>query len=155
MKINLRCLFQAEAKPALRATGVFSDDEIEAVVLDLDSQSDRFAALVHATRDTITGTWFNPLMKFTRKELDSAAYFQLDCRKTVAENDKDYEWNYSHVESLELIQTSSGMEIKLPDRIAASKVTPLKPNMVAGVGEWMEEYVVTDAVAAAFSSEAL
>jgi len=154
MKINLRCLFQAEAKPALRATGVFSDDEIEAVVLDLDSQSDRFAALVHATRDTITGSWFNPVMTFTKKELDSADFFQLDCRKTIPENNKDYEWNYSHVESLELIHTRAGMEIKLPNRIAASRVKALKPNMVAGVGEWLEEYVVTDAVAAVFSSEA-
>ena len=39
MKINVRCLFQAEAKPALRETGLFSDDELGDIVIDLDSQS--------------------------------------------------------------------------------------------------------------------
>ena len=155
MKINLRCLFQAEAKTALRETGMFSDGELEDIVIDLDSQSERFASYVHATRDTITGSWFNPLIIFTRKELDSAAYFQLDCRKTLAENNKDSEWNDSHVESLELIQTRAGQEIKLPDRIAVSNVTPQKAHMVAGVGQFLQEYGVPDPVAAAFSSEAL
>jgi len=155
MKINVRCLFQAEAKPALHETGLFSNDEIETVGLDLDSQSDRFAHFVQATSDTVTGTWFNPWMIFTRKELDSAAYFQLDCRKTLEENNGDYAWNDSHVESLEPIKTRAGMEILLPDRIAVSRVTPLKPHMVAGVGQFLQEYVVPDPVAAAFSSDAL
>lgn len=154
MKINVRCLFQAEAKPAMRESGLFSDDEIEAITIDMDSQSERFAGFVEATKDTITGTWFNPWMTFTRKELDSADFFQLECRKTLAENNKDQEWNDLHVESLELIQTRAGMEIKLPDRIAVSKVAALKPHMIAGVGELLEEYVVTDTVAAAFSDEA-
>ena len=153
MKINLRILFQAEAKPALRETGLFSNDELESVVLDLDSESDRFARFVQATRDTITGSWFNPLMIFTRKELDSADYFQLECRKTLAENNKDCEWNDSHVKSLALILTRAGQEIKLPDRIAVSRVIPLKPHMVACVGQSLEEYVVHADVAAAFSSD--
>ncbi len=155
VKINVRCLFQAEAEPALRESGLFSNDEIESVVLDLDSQSERFAGFVEATCDTITGTWFNPWMTFSRKELDSADYFQLDCRKTLAENNKDLEWNDRHVESLELIKTSAGMQIKLPERIAVSNVTPLKPHMVAGVGQFLQEYVVPDPVAAAFSGGAL
>jgi hypothetical protein len=155
MKIKLRCLFQEEAKPALRKTGLFSNDEIETIGLDLESHSDRFAHFVQATSDTITGTWFNPWMIFTRKELDSAAYFQLDCRKTLEENSWDSAWNDSHVESLELIKTRAGMEILLPNRIAVSRVTPLKPHMVAGVGQFLEEYVVPDPVAAAFSSAAL
>jgi len=155
MKINLRCLFQAEAKPALRETGLFSNDEIETIGLDLDSQSERFARFVQATSDTITGTWFNPWMIFNRKELDSADFFQLDCRKTLEENNWDTAWNDNHVESLELIKTRAGMEILLPDRIAVSRVTPLKPHMVAGVGQFLQEYVVPDAVAAAFASDAL
>lgn len=155
MKINLRILFQAEAKPALRETGLFSNDELESVVLDLDSESDRFARFVQATRDTITGSWFNPIMTFTRKELDSADYFQLECRKTLEENRKDYEWNDSHVGSLDLIKTRAGQKIKLPDRIAVSQVTPLKPHMVAGVGQWLQEYVVQDHVVAAFSRDSL
>jgi hypothetical protein len=73
VKIDLRILFQAEAKPALRETDLFSNEELEAVVLDLDSQSERFARFVQATRNTTTGSWFNPIMTFTRKELDSAA----------------------------------------------------------------------------------
>jgi hypothetical protein len=152
MKISLRILFQEEAKRPLLETGEFSNDELQSVVLDLDSQSERFRCFLRATRNA-PGNWFNPVMQFTKKELDSATYYQLDCRKTLPESPRDYEWNDSHVESLDLIKTDAGMEIQLPDRLAVSKVVLLKSNMVAGLGEWLQEFLVHADVAAAFSAE--
>lgn len=152
VKIDLRIMFQEDAKSALLETGVFSSDELSGVVLELDSLSERLSDFLQATRDS-SGSWFNPLMKFTRKEFDHSAFFQLECRKTLEESDADYEWNNSAVESLELMKTSAGMEIKLPDRVAISRVAPLKPNMVACVGQWLREYVVHADVAATFSEE--
>ena len=92
-------------------------------------------------------------MQFTEKEYDSANFYQLYSRKTLRESPRDYEWNYSHVESLDLIRTDAGMEIQLPHRLAVSKVGLLKSNMVAGVDEWLEEFLVPADVAAAFSAE--
>ena len=45
------------------------------------------------------------------------------------------------------------MEFQLPHRLAVSKVGLLKSNMVAGLDEWLEEFLVPADVAAAFSAE--
>lgn len=152
MKINLRILMQEDAIRLLRQTDVFSEDELAKVALDVDSQSEQFARFVRVTKDA-SGTWFNPLVTFTKKELESAAYFEPQCRKTLAESNKDYDWNNDHVESLDFLETTAGMKIRLPDRIAISKTAALKFNMVAGVGQWTQEYVVHSDVATAFTEE--
>ncbi|TFH47615.1 MAG: hypothetical protein E4H01_07965 [Lysobacterales bacterium] len=64
---------------------------------------------------------------------------------------QDIEWNERHVESLQLNGTSVRSRIYLPDRIAVSKVGALKPNMVGGVGQSLQEFVIHHDVAAAFS----
>jgi hypothetical protein len=143
---------QEDAVDLLRGTDIFSEDKLASIALDIDSQSQEFARFVQVTKDA-SGTWFNPHVTFTKKELDSAAYFEPQCRKTLAESNKDYDWNNDHVESLDFLETTAGMKIKLPDRIAISKTTPLKSNMVAGVGEWTQEYVVHADVATAFAQE--
>lgn len=147
-------MFQEDAKRPLLESGEFSENELQGVVLELDSQSERLPRFLHATRHA-SGNWFNPIMKFTKKELDNTAFFQLECRKTLEESDDDYESNNRSVESLDLIKTTAGMEIRLPDRITLSKVGPLKPNMVACVGQWLREFVVHSDVTAAMSAEGL
>jgi hypothetical protein len=152
VKINLRILMKRDAVKLLRGTDIFSDDELASIGLDIDSQSERFARFVQVTKDT-SGTWFNPLVTFTKKELESAAYFEPQCRKTLAESNKDYDWNNDHVRSLDFLDTSAGMKIRLPDRLAISKIAPLKSNMIAGVDQWTQEYVVHADVATAFAQE--
>lgn len=75
--------------------------------------------------------------------------FQLT--RVLVEATGGYERRF--VESLDLIKTDAGMEIQLPDRLAVSKVVLLKSNMVAGLGEWLQEFLVHADVAAAFSTE--
>jgi hypothetical protein len=152
VKINLRILMQEDAVDLLRGTDIFSEDELASVAFNIDSQSERFARFVRVAKDA-SGTWFNPLVTFTKKELESAAYFEPQCRKTLAESNKDYDWNNDHVESLDFLETAAGMKIRLPDRIAISKTAALKFNMVAGVGQWTQEYVVHSDVATAFTEE--
>lgn len=148
----MRILFQEDAKRPLLETGLFSADELQGVVLELDSQSERLPPFLDATKNT-SGSWFNPIMQFTKKELDGATRFQLQCRKTLAESMSDMEWNERHVASLQLSTTSAGADIYLPERIAISKVAALKSNMVAGIGQSLQEFVVHADVGLALSAE--
>ena len=154
VNIILRILFQEDAKRALLEDGTFSSEELEGVVLELDAKSERLERFLDATRGT-TGSWFNPIIKFTRKELDSSSFFQLEGRKTLEENERDSEWNDRHLETLDPIKTSAGMQIKLPGRIAVSKVSLLKFNMVACVGQTLAEFAVHRDVATVFEAEGL
>lgn len=154
MKIELRILMEADGKSVLRTTGEFTDDQLSGVVMTLDADNERLPVLLEATKDT-SGSWFNPVLKFTKKELESSALFQLEYRKALAESQSDIEWNERHIESLPLTRTAAGMEIGLPDAIALSKVSALKPNMVAGVGQVLQEHIVHTNVAAGFADEGL
>ncbi len=151
MKISLRILFQQDTIRPLLKTGEFTEEELQQVVIDLDADSSRLAVFLEATKK-LSGSWFNPLMIFTERELDRAEYFQLDCRKTVAESPRDMEWNQRHVGSLQRIRTVAGADIYLPHRIAVSKVSNLKPNMVGCVGQNLQEYVVHEDVGTAFAA---
>ena len=154
VKINLRVLFQQDARPALQETGEFSAEELASSPIDLDAQSERLAIFLDATKDA-SGSWFNPIMIYTKKELDRFEFFQIECRKTVEENNRDYKWNEAHVTTLDLVETCAGMQVYLPNRLAVSTVSSLKPHMVACVGQWLREFVVHSGVAAAFAAESL
>jgi len=154
LKISLRILFQQDTIRPLLKTGEFSEDELQNIVIELDADSPRLAVFLEATKKS-SGSWFNPRVTFTRKELDQTEYFQLDCRKTVSESPRDMEWNDQHVKSLQRIRTVSGADIYLPHRIAASKVKNIKPNMVAGVGQKLQEFIVHDNVGAVLTEAGL
>ncbi|TFH47614.1 MAG: hypothetical protein E4H01_07960 [Lysobacterales bacterium] len=67
-------MIQEDAKRPLLETGEFTEDELQRVVLELDAQSARLRTFVDATK-SVSGSWFNPVMTFTRKELDQSGYF--------------------------------------------------------------------------------
>jgi hypothetical protein len=154
LKISLRVLFQEDAKKALLASGEFSAERLEPVTMEIDAQSDELERFLEFTAEC-EGSWFNPICVFTARELDSANWFQLDCRKTLAENNRDYEQNSAHFEAGEPLQTVPGRQVRILDRIALSRITPLKPNMIAGVDQWTSEFVVGEATAAEFEREGL
>ncbi len=154
MKITLRILCQADAKAALASDSVVSREcDLGEVVFELDSVSEALDRVLQLTRDC-SGSWFNPVMTFTRRELDCASYLQLDCRKTVPETEGDYELNFARLEETPFRSTGDGTRIKLLDRTSLTKVA-IKPNVVAGVDEWMAEFIIGSAVARAFEEEGL
>jgi len=154
VKIDFRILFQEDAIAALARDPVVSREcDLEAVAFDLDAASETFDRVLQLTRDC-SGGWFNPLTGFTRKELDSASYLQVDCRKTVRETDGEYELNFARLKQTPFRNTGEGMRIKLLDRISVARVA-IKPHMVSGVGEWMAEFIIGSAVARAFEEEGL
>lgn len=154
MKINLRVLYQEDAKQALLASGAFTAAQLDSVVLEIDADSEAFQHFLELTSNC-EGSWFNPICEFSRREIDSANWFQLDCRKTLAENQRDYACNSAHFEAGKPLPTASGRRVRILDKIALSRVSPLKPNMVAGVDQWTTEFVVGEAVTAVFEQENL
>jgi hypothetical protein len=85
VKISLRILMQKGAVDLLRGTDIFSEDELASIAFDVDSQSESVARFAQVTKDA-SGTWFKPRVIFTKKELESVAYYEPQCRKTLAES---------------------------------------------------------------------
>jgi len=154
VKILLRALFQEDSKRALAQRGAFSAAELDLVTLELDAASESFSRFLEITKHT-SGSWFNPIMKFTSKELGSVGFYQLECRKTLTESERDHEANSRRLDEMEPITTDAGMQIKLLDKITLSKVSSLKPYMVAGVDQWTAEFVIAAGAASAFEADGL
>lgn len=149
MKITLRIQFPEDASRRLRSDPAFTDAEADGVVLVVDANDERFDRFLDLTGDC-AGSWFNPVFSFTRKELDSAAWLQVEARKHVRETQGDYECNYGQLQALEPVRTAAGREVRCLDRITLTRV-PLRPGMVAILDQWTEEWVLTTEVARAFA----
>lgn len=91
----------------------------------------------------------NPWMEFTPKEVDTAEFLHVVARKVVQDTQRDYERMRSDIEELPWIGTDPKRRFRVPNRLSLSK-HKLKPNQVAGVGEWTGEYVVASGARTVF-----
>lgn len=163
MKIDLfvkpRAFPSDEARRALAPDGQFAALVSHQVTwLELDSDDPRVDRMIELTKDT-PGLMLQSTMSFTEGEMAQARYFQLVCRSTVSMRDREAdEYNARHRARLEALPFHRArgrlLRIKLLDTIELSRVT-VKPNVVAGVGEWGDEYIVGRAVAKAFEQAEL
>lgn len=156
MKITLRVLARedvlAVAKRDSRLAEAF---DLEAIVFEIDSSNELFDRFLELTRET-SGSWFNPVMSFTKQELESARLFQLDCRgKIVNEKPRDYDWNAGRLKNTDYIRTSANLKIKIIDQIALSSNIKVRPNAVGCASNWMAEFVLAAPVAHIFESAGL
>ena len=87
----------------------------------------------------------NPWMTFTAKDLASTEFHQVRSRKTVEDSQQDYERMFDDIELLPWIGEDPKRRYKIQEQVYLSKVR-LKPNQVAGVGQWTAEYVVPGVV---------
>jgi hypothetical protein len=127
--------------------------DLKELVNEIDSEDKLLDRILLITKNT-SGIWFNPIMLFSKSEINQARYFQLECRKVVNESGPDYEINASRLKQMKLVNTVGHCKIKLLDQVALSKIS-LKPNMVGGVDQWTTEFIITSAVAKAFKNEQL
>ena len=123
MKIDFRILFQEDAIAALARDPVVSREcDLEAVAFDLDAASETFDRVLQLTRDC-SGGWFNPMTRFTRRELDTAhpsfssTAARPSARPTGSTSSTSRASNRPRSES-----TGEGMRIKLLDRISLARV---------------------------------
>lgn len=154
MRIVLRILPSPGAKAALgRDSEIAAACDLDAVVFELDSDSELFGRVLEVTHDT-AGSFLNPVMSFTKAELDRSRFFQLEGRKLARESDRDYEMNAARLEELDFVPTYGGMKVKLLDRVALTRIA-LKDDGIALAGDWTAEFVVGSKAARAFAAEGL
>ncbi len=154
MKIKLRITCPADVIHLLALDEAVADAfDLSFGLIETDSEDAILDRILVITQNS-SGLWFNPIMTFTKKELAGSRFFELECRKTVHENDRDYELNSSRLETVKFIHTTDRCKIKLLDEVALTRIK-LKPNMVAGVDQWTAEFIITSTVAKCFEKEKL
>ena len=87
-------------------------------------------------------------------ELQALPFRELMCRSTAQESDRDYERNFAVCTATALQDFGAEEPIRLLQGISLSRVK-IKPNFVAGVGEWTDEYVLGAAVQQVFATAGL
>jgi hypothetical protein len=149
VKIDLRIVPTQAARDALaRDAESASALDLDQIALVLDAEGEPFARLLDVTRDT-PGSLFYSMLSFEDEELADAALLQPQCRKVARETDRDYRLNNGRIKAMEPVLRGADFETKLLDEIALSKLG-LKPDTIAGIGEWTLEYVASSAVVQKF-----
>jgi hypothetical protein len=89
-----------------------------------------------------------------KQELRSLSWFEPLCRKVANETDADYQKNFDVCQRTPLRNAGAEESIRLMRNFSLSRIT-IKPNYVAGIGEWTGEYILGKAARAAFEVEQL
>jgi len=127
--------------------------DLGAIAFSLPADSEAFARVVRLTRDA-SGLWLTPGMDFTASELAECNFVQVACTRTVRETDKDYARNKAVLDRSPEVVTGPDTRIRLLEGITLSRLA-LKPNEVAHLDEWAEEYVLGQGVTQSFRDDGL
>ena len=151
MKVRLRLCLSSEAQKKVIQSGVISEDQLNYGTLDVDSASDLFLDVLQETRNTANNSML-PWIEYTKREINESQYLEVQPGKTVGETEADNKANAKHLEHLPWVDTGGRLGgVKLPCRITLSNLSRAwKPNNVAGVDQWTEEYVAGPEVVAAW-----
>lgn len=148
MHINMRVVCRDDVKRLLAQDRVVSSNYKVEAPFFINSTSEVLDRVLEVTKDS-TGLCLTSEVKFTQLELGSFDYFQIVCKKTLKESKLDYSFNLSHLNNLDLIPTGEKTKVRLMKKIALSRID-LKPNEIAGLDQWAEEYIIPQAVKLAF-----
>lgn len=152
MKIKLRLMFQRDSVAALaHDSKVRSSFNLDNPYLETDSEDEILDHILELTRNT-SGCWINPVMEFSRLELEQVRYFQLECRKSVKETARDKKLNGELIKAASFTCTGGRFRIKVLDSLSLSKAS-LKSNEVACIGDWMPEFIAAEQVGRIFLRE--
>lgn len=117
-------------------------------LLDLD---DPALPVVLDEAESVKGFWVSVQPVFSSAELRTVTHFELVCRKLISETRKDFEWNNAAKDKAPLFNAGGESSIRLLRDLTLTHIR-LKPNMVGGIGDWTQEYVVGSGVATAFQT---
>ena len=153
MNIGLRILCQKDAVAALaRDANLAAGCNLDDTVFELDADSPLFGRFLERTTST-SGCWLNPVMAFTKSELASVRFLQLEGRKLVIEGPGDYDANIARLRSRPFRHTGS-FRMRVLDTLTLGGAR-LKPNEVACAGDWASEFIVSATVGRLFEKEGL
>jgi len=107
-----------------------------------------------ASGERLGGLGVSAEWRLTEAELVSLSHFSVVCRLTVPESDAAYKRNYDMCQASPQIASGAGASIRLARGFCLSKAS-LKPNSVAGIGEWTGAYLAGEDVLEAFRQAGL
>lgn len=107
-----------------------------------------------ASGERLGGLGISAEWRLTEAELASLSHFSVVCRLTVPESDAAYKRNYDMCQASPQIASGAGASIRLARGFCLSKAS-LKPNSVAGIGEWTGAYLAGEDVLEAFRQAGL
>jgi hypothetical protein len=96
--------------------------------------------------ESTKGFWVSVQAMFSPVELRTVTHFELVCRKLVTETRKDFGWNDAAKDTAPLFDAGGESPIRLTRDLALTHIR-LKLNMVGGIGDWTQEYVIGSEVA--------
>lgn len=121
---------------------------------EFDSDSEEFEHFLDITADMLDGCWFQPFMKFSKREIAQVSMYQVDCRgKLLKETKYDEELNILNLHNTEMLTTGECTKIKLVKNMSLSKIE-LDENAIGGT-KLLEEFVISDFVAELFQKYGL
>ena len=119
----------------------------------VDAESSVFDRILELSRAG-EGIKFLRHTTFTSSEISKCDYFELLPQTVVRDSQKEYEATWTHYKSLPVIRNRSKWPIKLLDRLYL-RTPRVKPNTIAGYGEWTCEYVIGKRIAEIIASSGL
>jgi hypothetical protein len=156
MQITVRALAAASAFQSLERAGlmVLVDGRRSDISVDLpwpDQRADEFLRRAAASMIEFD---LNPWMVFSKQEISAARFLRLRCRKVVSDSTTDFERTRQEIDGLPWVGEDPDRRFRVPNRLFLSRLD-LRPNQIAGVGEWSAEYVAAAGIGAGLLEDGL
>jgi hypothetical protein len=96
----------------------------------------------------------NPWMVCTQSEVEAAPFLRILCRKVAQDSERDFERSRAALDLQPWVGSDPNLRFRVPQRVYLSRLK-LRPNEIAGVGEWSAEYVASGGVVSALVDRGL
>ncbi|MBL9037155.1 MAG: hypothetical protein JNG84_01450, partial [Archangium sp.] len=155
MRLTLRILPRPASVPVLSLDpAIAAAIDPRSGLIETDSTSPLFRRIVERAPDT-AGMWVNPVGSFSRQEIESCAWLQLELRgKIITETRAERAANDVALQHCPLFQARPGALVRLPHGLALSRLK-IRPNEIGGATDWLSEWVVPDGVTQVFTAAGL
>jgi len=149
MKLRARLCAPDARRQGLLATWLPADVVPTSARFPVDTDDPVFARILAAADDEALAFQVSGETVFTPAELAGIGHFELVCRAIARESPADFSANDAVRARTPLIDAGGAAPIRLVSGLSLTRIT-LKPNMVASIGDWTQEYVLAAGVVKTF-----
>ena len=150
MKLIARLCAPDDQRRQLLAAWLPADAVPTSARFPVDTDDPVFARILAAGDDETLAFGVSGEAVFTPAELAGIGHFELVCRAIARESPADFAANDAVRERTPLIDAGGVAPIRLVSGLSLTRIT-LKPNMVASIGDWTQEYVLAAGVVKTFA----
>lgn len=155
MQIHLRALAAASTFQTLERAGLMELVRGDRGDIHLDlAWADPASADFLRRAAALAKFDLNPWMEFTRGEIAAANYLLVRCRGVARDTDADFRRTREAINQLPWTGDDPSRRFRIPRQLFLSRLK-LRPNQIAGVGEWTAEYIAATHVCAGFQEAGL